>query len=129
MDACGIVEFLPIELDEKSPKLESLGGKLEEKICLCEDVLYESLRRRNWICWARDWSLSIRSRSRSYLHRQESQKVATLRKGISQFFEPGLSQMMSENIAHDRLAFSDQLADGLKEAQIVFIAVGNATAV
>jgi UDPglucose 6-dehydrogenase len=54
-------------------------------------------------------------------------KLAALRSGRMPIYEPGLDKLVAENVAAGRLAFTDDLADGVKEAEAIFIAVGTPT--
>ncbi|RNF39510.1 UDP-glucose dehydrogenase family protein [Planococcus salinus] len=51
-------------------------------------------------------------------------KVERLKKGISPIHEPGLSELMSKNIEEQRLSFTTNHQDGIREADVVYIAVG-----
>lgn len=51
-------------------------------------------------------------------------KIEDLNKGIIPIFEPGLESMVQKNVDNKTLYFSTTLNDGLKNAAIVFIAVG-----
>jgi UDPglucose 6-dehydrogenase len=51
-------------------------------------------------------------------------KIEHLRKGEIDIFEPGLLDLVKRNLAHDRLSFTTDLAHGVKNSEIVFIAVG-----
>ena len=50
-------------------------------------------------------------------------KVANLRRGILPIYEPGLEEMVSRNQDAGRLAFTDDYAEALAEAEFAFIAV------
>jgi len=54
-------------------------------------------------------------------------KLAALRAGRMPIYEPGLEQLVRENVAAKRLCFTDDLAAGLAGAECVFIAVGTPT--
>ena len=54
----------------------------------------------------------------------DTKKVENLKKGIIPIFEPGLERMVLKNVENDSLHFSTKLNDGLKNAEVVFIAVG-----
>lgn len=54
-------------------------------------------------------------------------KVAMLRAGQVPIYEPGLDDLMRRNVEAGRLSFTDDLAEGVKGAQAVFIAVGTPT--
>lgn len=51
-------------------------------------------------------------------------KIRTLREGRVPFYEPGLEEMLAENVTAGRLAFSTSLDDGVSDADAVFLAVG-----
>ena len=51
-------------------------------------------------------------------------KIAVLRQGVMPIYEPGLAELVAKNVREGRLAFSTSLADGVKDADAVFIAVG-----
>jgi UDPglucose 6-dehydrogenase len=55
---------------------------------------------------------------------KDGKKIDLLRKGGIPIFEPGLAEMVRQNVAAGRLAFTTDLAEGIKPAQLVFIAVG-----
>ena len=54
----------------------------------------------------------------------DPQKVETLRLGKSPHYEPGLDDLLERNIREGRLTFSSVTSDAVKDAQIVFLAVG-----
>src|ERR1035438_10342124 len=51
-------------------------------------------------------------------------KVEGLTQGKVPIYEPGLSELVHRNLRDGRLVFTTDLAQGLAEAEIVFIAVG-----
>jgi UDPglucose 6-dehydrogenase len=51
-------------------------------------------------------------------------KIDGLAQGRVPIYEPGLSELVHRNLRDGRLAFSTNLASGIAEAEIVFIAVG-----
>ena len=51
-------------------------------------------------------------------------KVEKLRQGIIPIFEPGLTPLVQKNSTQKTLFFTDDIAEALKDAVIVFIAVG-----
>jgi UDPglucose 6-dehydrogenase len=51
------------------------------------------------------------------------QKVEKLKNGIIPIFEPGLDILFDRNIKAKRLKFTTDLAEGVKEAQIIFLAL------
>ena len=55
---------------------------------------------------------------------KDTGKIESLRKGRMPIFEPGLEQMVAENVRAGRLSFSTNLAESVKGADAVFIAVG-----
>jgi UDPglucose 6-dehydrogenase len=52
------------------------------------------------------------------------EKVKIMQSGVSPIFEPGLSELMAEAIASDKIQFSTDLGLGVKHGEILFIAVG-----
>lgn len=57
----------------------------------------------------------------------DAAKLAALRDGRMPIFEPGLDKLVQENVAAGRLSFTDALADAVRDAEAVFIAVGTPT--
>ncbi len=55
---------------------------------------------------------------------KEAEKVAALRKGEIPIFEPGLDEIVAANVRQDRLSFSQDIAEAVRGAEAVFIAVG-----
>lgn len=51
-------------------------------------------------------------------------KVAQLQKGLSPIYEPGLEEMLEQNIQSGRLHFSTSSQEGVSKADVIFIAVG-----
>jgi UDPglucose 6-dehydrogenase len=51
-------------------------------------------------------------------------KVTTLRAGRMPIYEPGLGEIVRRNVDEERLSFTTDLPSSVKEAAIVFIAVG-----
>jgi UDPglucose 6-dehydrogenase len=51
-------------------------------------------------------------------------KVENLNNGIIPIFEPGLETLVTKNVSKGRLQFSTSLAENIKDADVVFIAVG-----
>jgi UDPglucose 6-dehydrogenase len=54
-------------------------------------------------------------------------KIAMLREGKSPIYEPGLDALIVKNQAAGRISFSTSLAEALRGADVVFIAVGTPT--
>jgi UDPglucose 6-dehydrogenase len=54
----------------------------------------------------------------------DKKKIENLKNGISPIYEPGLDEMIERNVTKKRLSFSTSLKDSLKDANIVFSAVG-----
>ena len=54
----------------------------------------------------------------------DDNKIEKLKKGIIPIYEPGLESMVLKNVDNNSLHFSTKLNNGLKNAAIVFIAVG-----
>ena len=55
---------------------------------------------------------------------KDADKIKTLRAGAIPIFEPGLEEVVAANVKAGRLAFGDNLAEAVKGADAVFIAVG-----
>lgn len=58
---------------------------------------------------------------------KDAAKVQSLRRGKIPIYEPGLAELVHRNVAEKRLAFTLELADAVKKAEVVFIAVGTPT--
>ena len=54
----------------------------------------------------------------------DAAKVERLRKGESPIYEPGLSELLVDNIHHGRLLFSTAAVQGMRDAEVAFICVG-----
>ncbi len=57
----------------------------------------------------------------------DADKLAALHEGRMPIYEPGLEKLVAENVAARRLAFTDDLAAAVHDAEAVFIAVGTPT--
>jgi UDPglucose 6-dehydrogenase len=55
---------------------------------------------------------------------KDAAKIGALERGVMPIFEPGLDQLVARNVAAGRLAFTTELAEGVKGAEAIFIAVG-----
>ncbi len=51
------------------------------------------------------------------------ERIENLRKGGIPFYEPGLDRLVLKNVAEERLFFTTSLAEGMREADVIFIAV------
>jgi UDPglucose 6-dehydrogenase len=58
---------------------------------------------------------------------KDKKKIENLKKGIIPIYEPGLDDMIRENVKAQRLFFSTKLEEALIDADAVFIAVGTPT--
>ncbi len=54
----------------------------------------------------------------------DEEKIAKLQEGVMPIYEPGLDTLVEKNARAGRLHFSTELAPAVKEALVVFIAVG-----
>ena len=52
------------------------------------------------------------------------QRIEGLKQGVMPIYEPGLEELVARNVRAGRLSFTTSYAEGLKEAEFVFIAVG-----
>jgi UDPglucose 6-dehydrogenase len=55
---------------------------------------------------------------------KETSKINKLKKGEIPIFEPGLEELVRKNAREGRLAFTTNVADAIKQALVIFIAVG-----
>lgn len=55
---------------------------------------------------------------------KDSAKIQKIQSGEMPIFEPGLSELVLKNVSSGNLSFVTSLADGMKNADIVFICVG-----
>jgi UDPglucose 6-dehydrogenase len=54
----------------------------------------------------------------------DAAKIAALRAGVMPIYEPGLDALVASNVAAGRLSFTTHLAEGIRDARAIFIAVG-----
>ncbi|MFC1722346.1 UDP-glucose dehydrogenase family protein [Patescibacteria group bacterium] len=54
----------------------------------------------------------------------DEKKISKIKSGEMPIFEPGLSEIVQKNINEGRLSFTTSLAEGIRDANIVFICVG-----
>ncbi|EJV64228.1 UDP-glucose dehydrogenase family protein [Bacillus cereus] len=54
----------------------------------------------------------------------DEKKVGRMRKGISPIYEPGLEELMLQNIEENRIFFTTSHQEGFRNAQVIYIAVG-----
>ena len=55
---------------------------------------------------------------------KDARKIEALERGVMPIFEPGLAELVTGNARAGRLSFTTDLAEGVKDADVVFIAVG-----
>ncbi len=55
-------------------------------------------------------------------------KVAKLNQGVMPFFEPGLEELVKESVAKKNLTFTTSYETAIKDADVIFIAVGTPSA-
>ncbi len=55
---------------------------------------------------------------------KDAGKIERLKQGEIPIFEPGLEQLVSQNVREGRLFFATEANDAIREADAVFIAVG-----
>jgi UDPglucose 6-dehydrogenase len=56
-------------------------------------------------------------------------RIAKVKQGIMPIYEPGLEQLVEQNVNAGRLHFTTDYAEGLKDAEFAFIAVGTPSGV
>lgn len=54
----------------------------------------------------------------------DEKKIEALRQGISPIYEPGLEEMLLEGYQNKTLDFTTDIKEGVKDADVIFIAVG-----
>ena len=54
----------------------------------------------------------------------DAAKIAALKRGEIPIYEPGLNEMVPRNVAEERLRFTTDLDQAVREAEVIFIAVG-----
>ena len=54
----------------------------------------------------------------------DSEKIELLKKSVVPFYEPGLKEFIERNTTRKRLGFSDDVEWGIRESDVIFIAVG-----
>jgi UDPglucose 6-dehydrogenase len=54
----------------------------------------------------------------------DEEKIRGLKKGVVPIFEPGLDQLVEENLEAGRLDFTTDVAEAVRRSEIIFIAVG-----
>jgi len=54
----------------------------------------------------------------------DKKKIATLKKGVIPFYEPGINELVLTNRRKGRLKFSTSIKEGIDNSEIIFIAVG-----
>ncbi|MEC5164338.1 UDPglucose 6-dehydrogenase [Flavobacterium sp. PL11] len=54
----------------------------------------------------------------------DQSKIDNLNKGIIPIYEPGLEEMIARNMKKERLKFTTDIAEAVKESEIIFISVG-----
>jgi len=59
----------------------------------------------------------------------DESRVARLNEGIMPIYEPGLEQLVAQNVRADRLIFTGDFTKALKDAEFAFIAVGTPSGV
>src|SRR5262245_23022735 len=58
---------------------------------------------------------------------KDAAKIRQLNRGRIPIYEPGLEELVKRNHAEKRLTFSTQLAEPVRQSDVIFIAVGTPT--
>src|SRR5436190_10899918 len=53
----------------------------------------------------------------------DKEKVSKLQQGVITIYEPGLEQLFERNLKQQRLSFTTNLEEGIKDAKIIFLAL------
>ena len=56
----------------------------------------------------------------------DQEKVAKLRAGVVPIYEPGLEELVKSNVAAGRLKFTTSTEEGVRNSEVIFIAVPTA---
>ncbi|MEK7679320.1 MAG: nucleotide sugar dehydrogenase, partial [Deltaproteobacteria bacterium] len=54
----------------------------------------------------------------------DASKISSLKRGEIPIYEPGLKELLDKNVKQGRLAFTTDLAEGIRKSLVIFIAVG-----
>ncbi len=54
----------------------------------------------------------------------DEKKIAGLKKGVIPIYEPGLTELIKNNLKKGRLVFTSSVKDAVKKSEVIFIAVG-----
>ncbi len=54
----------------------------------------------------------------------DKEKIEELKKGIIPIYETGLEEMVGRNLSKGRISFTTEISEGVKNSEIIFIAVG-----
>lgn len=59
--------------------------------------------------------------------KKSAKNLDMLRKGISPIYEPGLSEMLQENLKENRIEFTNDIKNAVEFSEVIFICVGTPT--
>ncbi|MDD5129938.1 MAG: UDP-glucose/GDP-mannose dehydrogenase family protein [Candidatus Omnitrophica bacterium] len=57
----------------------------------------------------------------------DKQKISGLKKGVIPIYEPGLQELIVSNLKNNRLKFTSNIKEAVKNSEVIFIAVGTPT--
>ena len=55
---------------------------------------------------------------------KDARKIELLHQNVMPIYEPGLAELVASNVKAGRLSFTTDLAEGIKDADAIFIGVG-----
>ncbi|MBI3022080.1 MAG: UDP-glucose/GDP-mannose dehydrogenase family protein [Candidatus Omnitrophica bacterium] len=54
----------------------------------------------------------------------DARRIASLKRGVMPFYEPGLNELVARGVREKRLSFTTSMKEGVEKSTVIFIAVG-----